>query len=707
MSHNLSDAGRFLRGLTQVSRQIVNQTTRSSDPRRRPSAVLEPFVGLISTGITRLGTVSITNVISKTVWKSSVLVRQTGIAATNALRSTPITSSSMPPVTTITRPSEDTISIPSHAKIEPTTVTTTITLSKDKLSPTTSSEINVLSTNHLVSNKVPIPTYPERETSIVKPSTTLADDKIPIPSQPKLDFPIETKLPIIEPSISTKTPDSISYPSIDRTTEPIRSKFETLKVEPTFFTSSTVDESRAPLTIEENQPLISAPPSQNTEAQARAVPTSRIGRLASFGSLAAGLGVGALGSMVRRSVGLEQTSSSQGSLSPYLSKANAERIVDTLCKVRGAALKLGQMISIQDNFLVQDDIQKIFERVRQKADFMPEWQMNEVMTNDFGSNWRDNFEEFQNRPFAAASIGQVHYGVLKNSKQSVAIKIQYPGVGKSIESDINNLITLLNFWNILPRGLYIESVIKVAKRELNWEVDYIREAEWGRRFKNWLINRPTFHIPDIIDSLSSKNVLTTTFFDGITLDNAVNENQAIRDRIGTAILELCLLELFKFKAMQTDPNWSNFLFNSTTKTIGLIDFGASRDFDPKFIDNYIKIIRAAADNDRERIKELSIQGGFLTGYETREMIQAHVDAVMILGEGFRRDDVFDFGSQNTTHSIHKLIPTMLKHRLTPPPEDSYSLHRKMSGAFLLCSKLRSRVYCKPLFERIWKEYNAS
>lgn len=305
------------------------------------------------------------------------------------------------------------------------------------------------------------------------------------------------------------------------------------------------------------------------------------------------------------------------------------------------------------------------------------------------------------------SIGQVHYGVLKENKKRVAIKIQYPGVGKSIESDINNLITLLNFWNIIPKGLYVDSVIKVAKRELNWEVDYVREAEWSRRFQNWLKEYPIYRIPDVIDHFSTKNVLTTTFFDGITLDNAVNEDQETRDLLGKAILELCLLELFKFKSMQTDPNWSNFLFNPKTKIIGLIDFGSSREFDPNFIDNYIQIIRASADSDPERIAELSIKGGFLTGYETREMIDAHVKAVMILGEGFHTPAPFDFGKQNTTHNIHKLIPIMLKHRLTPPPEDTYSLHRKMAGAFLLCSKLRSRVHCRPLFENIWKEYQAS
>ena len=242
-----------------------------------------------------------------------------------------------------------------------------------------------------------------------------------------------------------------------------------------------------------------------------------------------------------------------------------------------------------------------------------------------------------------SSIGQVHYGVLKDSQQRVAVQIRYLAVGKSIERDINNLVTLLKFWNIIPRGFYIESVIDVAKRELNWHVDYEREAQWGRRFQEFFADSPIYRIPKVIDSLSTKNILTTTFFDGVTLDNAVNEDQATRDLISKALLELYLLELFKFKAMQTDPNWSNFLFNPANKTIGLIDFGASRDFTTAFVDNYIQIIRtAAADNDPKRIAELSIKGDFLTGYETREMIDAHVNAVMILGEGFRTDAAFDF-----------------------------------------------------------------
>lgn len=85
------------------------------------------------------------------------------------------------------------------------------------------------------------------------------------------------------------------------------------------------------------------------------------------------------------------------------------------------------------------------------------------------------------------------------------------------------------------------------------------------------------------------------------------------------------------------------------------------------------------------------------------MEEAHCDAVQILGEAFS-DNVFDFGKQSTTARIQNLIPVMMKHRLTPPPEETYSLHRKMSGTFLLCTKLKARVDCKTIFENIWNNY---
>ncbi|KPP63872.1 hypothetical protein Z043_117829, partial [Scleropages formosus] len=168
--------------------------------------------------------------------------------------------------------------------------------------------------------------------------------------------------------------------------------------------------------------------------------------------------------------------------SPFLSEANVERIVRTLCKVRGAALKLGQMLSIQDDAFINPQLAKIFERVRQSADFMPMKQMMKTINNDLGPDWRGKLEFFEERPFAAASIGQVHLARMKDGRE-VAMKIQYPGVAQSISSDVNNLMTVLSMSNALPEGLFPEHLIEVMSRELALECDYIREAQCAKKFK--------------------------------------------------------------------------------------------------------------------------------------------------------------------------------------------------------------------------------
>ncbi|KAJ3923489.1 ABC1-domain-containing protein [Lentinula edodes] len=468
--------------------------------------------------------------------------------------------------------------------------------------------------------------------------------------------------------------------------------------------------------------------------QSSKVPSSKLGRLFHYGGLAASLGYGAASEFLRPS-----TSSANASDTPnrsvLLTDANIGRLVSKLSQMRGAALKLGQFLSIQDTHLLPAEVDAVFRRVQDSAHYMPDWQMEQVLSSALGPSWStEYFEHFNRIPFAAASIGQVHEGVLKakwsptGKAEKVAVKVQFPNIRDSISADLSYITWLLRVTlggKILPKGLFLDRTMEVMKQELTDECNYVREAHFLQQFRSaeFLGSDSRFHVP-WVSSVSSEQVLVMEFVEGgvsLGSDLVTALPQKEKDKIATTILHLCLLELFRFGTMQTDPNYSNFLYVPETKKIALIDFGATREYGPEFLDGWRRLLEAAASLDLNSgdlhqnpawnacVHE-SVSLGYLIGgpgegegFESPEMIEAHVTSLALLAFPFneRTSQPVRFGKGSefgrNTERIRDLIPVMLRERKKGPPRETYSLNRKLSGAFLLASRLGATIHARDIW----------
>eukprot|EP00922_Rhytidocystis_sp_ex-Travisia-forbesii_P043133 GHVS01064437.1.p1 GENE.GHVS01064437.1~~GHVS01064437.1.p1 ORF type:complete len:740 (-),score=65.53 GHVS01064437.1:200-2260(-) len=440
-----------------------------------------------------------------------------------------------------------------------------------------------------------------------------------------------------------------------------------------------------------------------------AVPSGRLARLWNIGGLVIGLTARTAVDSARRLV-----SATGGEGPSTMSVANAQRLSRTLCRMRGAALKLGQMLSIQEDYLPVV-FKDALAQARNRADRMPAYQLEEVLSSELGQNWRSSFASFHDMPVAAASIGQVHFGILTDGR-AVAVKVQYPGVGKSISSDVRNLLRVATLTGMVPPTMFLDRLCKEMEAELQAECDYRNEARFYVIFKE-LLKCPAskyshhadmeYSVPRVVEELSGQSVLTTDWIEGMSLDQVAGQSpQRVRDRVGSALLSLCLREIFEFALMNTDPNPANFFYSQDTDRLTLVDFGASRSFGVSFVDNYMRLVYSAAHNDVNAVKAYSVELGFLNGTEEEVMVETHVSSVLTVGEPYRVD-TYDFGNTTIMDEIYRMGPVMFKHRKVPPPTETYSLHRKLAGCYLLCAKLNARVKARQILFSLYSYYQFS
>ena len=338
----------------------------------------------------------------------------------------------------------------------------------------------------------------------------------------------------------------------------------------------------------------------NPKRRHRAIPSSRAARLGAFGRLAGGVASGMLGEGARRLARGERPRMRDLVLTP----GNVGRLTDRLSHLRGAAMKLGQMISMDAGDLLPPELAAILAQLRSQAHRMPPEQLRRVLDSEWGPDWRRRFARFNATPIAAASIGQVHRATLPDGRE-LAIKVQYPGVRESIDSDVDNVATLLRVSGVLPRELDLAPLLTEAKRQLHEEADYEREAAQMTRFADWLDGHADYVVPRPLPELTTARVLAMDFIDGIPIEAMADAPQEQRDAAMRDLMALVLREMFEFGAMQTDPNFANSRFQPDTGRLVLLDFGAARDVDPPTAQGYRNLLSAGLSGDRDAARAAS------------------------------------------------------------------------------------------------------
>jgi aarF domain-containing kinase len=379
-----------------------------------------------------------------------------------------------------------------------------------------------------------------------------------------------------------------------------------------------------------------------------------------------------------------------------LESAAALRLAQGLDDLKGAAMKVGQMLSLADDSVIPKPWRDALSRLQSSASPRPWNEIKPIIEDALGGSWP--FAEIEESSVHAASIGQVHRARLLDGRK-VAVKIRYPGLEHSVRSDLENMRKVLLVANILPAKANLDDIFERVENLFLQELNFLQEKKFYQLYAKRFADSSDIVIPEIIDNISNENILVSSWIEGVnlkdwmTLNSAPNvaENlKAVRDNIGRIMLDLLFFEIFDNGYIQSDPNPGNFLVTPDGK-LCLLDFGATEELSPTLRDNYRALSQACIFGTKTDVLDVAARMGLILDSDNNEARDSFVQMMAVTCEPFVHN-VFSWNDCQLTRRLRDKILSFAKATLLrPPPAELMFLNRRILGTQMLMESLGPTV----------------
>ncbi len=380
-----------------------------------------------------------------------------------------------------------------------------------------------------------------------------------------------------------------------------------------------------------------------------------------------------------------------------------ELLIDELGKLKGTAMKVGQTLSIYGEHLLPKEVNELLKTLQQNSPPLAWDKIHAVLRKELGEDKLQQLNIDQ-EPVAAASIGQVHKAQVKATGQTLALKVQYPGVAEAVETDLKLLKFILNLSEIVPRGPRFDQIFSEIRDMFNQEIDYSIELKFAQSFRERLKDDDRYVVPDVFPEFSSQRVIAYEYIEGHRADSA--EVQALslerRNHLGRSYLDLYLRELFEFRQVQTDPHLGNYRIqidpSSDKDRLVLFDFGAVRDVPSHFLKSYYYVVEGSIQADPRLIEKAGRMLGLILPEDPLQLVEDYVKLTLLIVEPFSdTKNVYDWGISDLPKRVASQgTKIATSYRLRAPPRELIFLDRKLGGVFIFLSVLKCKMAARDL-----------